>query len=160
MAILLSQSEQVGVLFEVISVADDWVFSHIGFQHYVAKENDFATWVEGFLDIYESDLEGFARELASFVEGGPRRQEFRFEPTAEPSFEFRFQAGSLARTVDVGASVALDVKRILDVTIPTAYGDNRISLQLLTDWERLRRFAEQFSLGTARLLRTQPQGNW
>jgi hypothetical protein len=35
MAILLNQSEQTGVLFELISAEDGWVFSRNAFQHYV-----------------------------------------------------------------------------------------------------------------------------
>lgn len=155
MAILLNRSEQIAALFEVISVRGDWVFSRIAFQHYIAKENDFTTWVEGFLDVYEGDLKGFADELASFVNEEATRQEFSFEPTVEPSFEFRLQNGSPAKTGELLASLALDIKRILDFTIPTAYRDNRISLQFRTDWERVRRFAEQFSLEMARLPRTQ-----
>ena len=155
MAILLNQSEQIGVLFEIISVRDDWVFSHVALQHYVAKENDFASWVEGYLDVYETDLKCLARDLATFAEEGPTGQEFHFEPEVEPSFEFRFKSRSSARRTEVLASVALDVKRILDLTIPAAYRDNRISLQLLTDWERLRRFAEQFCLEAARASRSQ-----
>jgi hypothetical protein len=151
MATLLNQSEQIGVLFEVISVRDDWVFSHIAFQHYVAKENDFASWVEGYLEIYETDFKCLARDMATFAEERRTEHEFRFEPEVEPSFELRFQARSSARRQEVLASVALDVKRILDLTIPTAYRDNRISLQVLTDWDRIRRFAEQFSQGAAKL---------
>jgi len=155
MAILLNQSEQIAALFEVVSVRDDWVFSHIALQHYVAKENDFATWVEGFLDVYETDLHCLAHDLTAFADEGQTSQEFRFEPEVEPSFEFRFQTRSSIRRGEVLASVALDVKRIIDLTIPAAYRDNRISLQFLTDWERLRRFAEQFSLEAAKVSRSQ-----
>jgi len=155
MAILLNRSEQIAALFEVVSVRDDWVFLRIAFQHYVAKENDFATWVEGFLDVHESDFKAFAGELADFMGAVPAREELSFEPAVEPSFEFRLRVDSAVKKGDVLASVALDLKRVLDLTIPAAYRDNRISLRLLTDSERLRRFTEQFSLEAGRVFRSQ-----
>ena len=155
MAILLNQSEQVAALFEVVSVRDDWVFLHIAFQHYVPKQNDFATWVEGFLDVHESDFQAFVRELAAFVEAVPARQELSFEPAVEPAFQFRLQPSSSANGSDVLALAALDLKSVLELTAPALYRDNRISLQLLTDWERLRRFAENFSVEAARVSRSE-----
>jgi hypothetical protein len=151
MAILLSQSEQIGVLFEAISVRDAWVFSRVAFQHYVAADNDFQSWVEGWPEIYEADLKCLIRDLATFDKRGPTGQEFRFEPEVEPSFELRVQPRASGRNSEVVVSFALDIKRVLGLTIPTAYRENRITLQLLTDWERFHRFAEQFSMEAAKL---------
>lgn len=154
MAILLNESEQVAALFEVISVRNDWVFSRIAFQYYVSKDNDFATWAEGFLDIYKADLKRFVQELAAFVEQEQEQQEFRFEPVAEPSFEVRIQVGPSGQRGMVVASVALDLKRVLEITIPTSYRDDRITLQLTTDGDRLHKFAEQFSIEASRIWRS------
>jgi hypothetical protein len=151
MAILLSQSEQIGVLIEAISVRDAWVLSRIAFQHYVAADNDFQSWVEGWPDIYEIDLKCLVRDLATFDERRPTGQEFRFEPEVEPSFEFRVQARTSGRNSEVEISLALDIKRVLEFTIPTAYRENRITLQLVTDWERFHRFAQQISMEAAKL---------
>jgi hypothetical protein len=155
MAILLDRSEQIAALFEVVSVRDGWVLLHIAFQHYVVKENDFATWVDGLLDVHESDFSAFLRELAAFVKAVPARRDLSFEPAVEPSFEFRLQIGSSARKEDVVAFAALDLKGIMEVTVPAVYRDNRVSLQILTDSERLRRFVEQFSHEATKASRSQ-----
>ena len=152
MALLLSESEQVAVLFEVMSMRADWAFAHIAFQHYLTKENDFATWVEGFVDVYQEDLARLADEMKVFVEAREPTSEFVFEPVAEPSFELRFRRSPRPEPGAVLASVAVDIKRVIDLTIPAAYRDNRISLQLRTNGQRLARFAEQFSLEASRVL--------
>lgn len=146
MAILLSESEQIAALFEFISDRDDWVFLRIAFQYWVAKDNDFATWVEGFVDIYETDLKQLVQDLEAFVKSGQAQPEFRFEPVTEPDFQIRLQTGSAEGRKNVMASVALDLKRVMEMTIPTAYRENRIMLQLDTDWDRPCRFAEEFSV--------------
>ena len=152
MAIFLNESEQLGILLEVISVWGDWLFSHIALQHYLPKENDFATRVEAYADVYETDFRCFVRDLATFAQNLSTGQTFAFEPQVEPSFEFRFQVESTAQAAEVLASVALDVKCILDLTVVAAYRENRISLQFLTDREKVRRFSEQISIETAKFM--------
>jgi|SRR5690242_2526120 len=155
MALLLNESEQLAVLLEVISVQGEWVFSHIAFQHYLPNENDFATWVEAYVDVYETDLRCLVYEIVNFAKDVSTARKFAFEPQAEPSFEFRFQIGSVQPGPEVLVSVALDIKRILNLSMVAAYRENRISLQFLTDRVRVRRFSEQISLEVAKFVRLQ-----
>lgn len=151
MSTLLDRSEQIAVVFEIVSSQKDWVFSRIAFQHYVASDNNFATWVEGFLDVHESDMQAFTRELAAVAAGGLSQQVLCFEPAVEPAFEIRFQLRVSPGREAILVSVALDVKCIIDSAAPTVYRDNRVSLQLLTDLGKFRTFAEQFSLEAAKV---------
>ena len=154
MPILLNESDQLGVLFEVISTRGDWVFSHIALQHYLPKENDFATWVEAYMDTYITDYQCLVRNLSTLAENMSVGHKFAFEPQVEPSFEFCFQVESTAQRGEVLASIALDIKCILNLTTAAGYRENRISLRFLTDRERVHRFSEQVSLEAARFLRS------
>lgn len=78
-------------------------------------------------------------------------QKFCFEPAAEPSFEVRFQVDPPWQRGMLVAYVTLDLKRVLEMTIPTSYRDDRITLQLTTVRNRLHRFAEQFSLEASKV---------
>ena len=82
---------------------------------------------------------------------------FSFEPIAEPGFELCLGESFPSQPGDMLVSVALDIKRVLDLTVPAAYRDNRVSLQFRTSRERLCRFVEQFSVEAASVLREHPQ---
>ena len=152
MALVLSESEQVAVMFEVMSTRSDWVYAHIAFQHYVSKENDFATWVEGFVDVYRDELTRLVDGMRSFVDADESVAEFSFEPVAEPSFELRFRRCPPSDQGGILAFAALDIKRVLELTIPAAYRDNRVSLQLRTNEHRVSKFVNQLFLEADRVL--------
>lgn len=159
MATLLNESEQIALLFEVISMREDWAFARIAFQHYQATQNSFAAWLEGFVDVYRDDLARLLREMATSLdcdeEGFPR---LCFEPVAEPSFGLRTDESSPRQRGCMLASMALDIKRVLDLTVPAAYRDNRVTLQFRTSRDKFRRFVEEFSLEAGRTLRQCPSG--
>jgi hypothetical protein len=140
MAILTNISDQFGIAIEIPGRGHPgWTKAKAILQHYVEKVNQFQSWIEADLDIYETDLNLLKQCLNSFAGVRDGSKNFEFEPEVEPSFQL-----SLQRVPDQDdhhrvASLAIDLKSAFQMNVPSAYRENQIALRFYTDEQRLQR---------------------
>ncbi len=121
MAQLTNTSDQLAVtveLYEQLSSDPKWITGSIAEQHYLATENRFHTFVEGYVEIYEDDLRRLRDELRAFLAAADASRNFTFVPVAEPSFELIFERISHASDYCRVVSASVDLRAFLHVTIP------------------------------------------
>jgi hypothetical protein len=143
MARLTNESDQFGVEFEFLgAIREDWVTARIALERYIENSNLFHAFVEAIVDIYKTDLRELQKQLNSVNEDREGWTKVRFEPLAEPSFELAFVRMPGAKAHGFSVKVAVDLKRVENITVPAGYRENRVTLEFLTDQRRLRGFVE------------------
>lgn len=156
MAQLTNTSDQLAItveLYERLRSDPKWISGSIAEQYYLAMENRFHPFVEGYVEIYEDDLRRLRDKLQAFLAATDASRNFKFVPVAEPSFELIFErishAGGYCRVV----SASVDLRAFLQVKIPSLYGQDRVTTRLHTTEEKLQRFGEQLVWDLERVLR-------
>jgi hypothetical protein len=134
-------SDQFGMLVEILSNSrDQWICANLGLCHYDEKSNVFLPWVEAQVDVYEADLSLLRRLLEDFASVTDSTKNFVFEPQVEPSFTISLERIPHGNDFCRVASIALDMKVLFRVSVPTAYREDRLSLRFHTNEQRLQRF--------------------
>lgn len=145
MAQIINSTDQLSIRVELYGRSSSdphWITGSIAQQYYVSKENQFHTFIEGYIEVYEFDVSRLQDEMRSFLKADCEREIMKFVPMAEPSFEITFERMPHPRERRMIASVALDLATFAEITTPSVYGDNRVAIRFHTTEERFQRFGE------------------
>jgi hypothetical protein len=141
MATLTNLSDQFGFFINVVSSRGvDWTSLQLGFQYYVEQLNTFQVWVQGSVDIYDTDAKCLKRLSREFATVHNDSKNFAFTPEVEPSFTFSGQRVPHNEDYCRVFSLGIDLKQIVRIGIPSAYREDRIELRFHTDEPRLQAF--------------------
>jgi hypothetical protein len=138
---LLNISDQFGLLVEIVEVGSaDWINVKLALCHFDQESNVSDPWVEVKIQVYEGDLRRLKKLIEDFASVGDASKNLAFEPQIEPTFLFSLERiphnGDFCRV----ANLAIDLKCVFNVSVPTAYREDRIALRFHTNEQRMQRF--------------------
>ena len=140
MATLLNDTDQLAIIFDIGGRRGERFAARLAFQHYAEPHNAFHTFAEARVEIHEADLRNFATHLREFGLAEDDSRNFRYEPGVEPSFDFEFGKTPEGELGPYIASAGVDMNRVLRMTQPVPFRENRLALRLRTTHARAQRF--------------------
>ncbi len=146
MAILLNESDQFGLSFEIprgTKANEDWLPLRLALISYLEGQNEFWTIVEAYPDIYKADAARLSKLFRAFGAAVDSSKNFDFKPQVEPSFELSFHRVPHGDDFCRVASIAIGFKSLLSLRIPCGYGENRIIMRLHTNEMGMQRFISE-----------------
>jgi hypothetical protein len=134
-------SDQFGLIVEIVeATAADWINVRLALYRYDQKSNVSEPWVQVTVETYEGDLRRLKKLLEDFASASDASNNFAFEPQVEPTFLLSLERiphnGDFCRV----ANLAIDLKCIFHVSVPTAYREDRIALRFHTTEQRMQSF--------------------
>ena len=143
MAEIANASDQLGITFELYGRTGkdiSWRTASLKMQYRPKSETRFKMFVEGIVEIYDSDLSRLREALSAFLKATDQSKNFKFVPVAEPSFELAFERIPHGDDYCRVVLMAIDLKTIIEVNTPTADGENRITMRFHTTEDQIQKF--------------------
>lgn len=142
MAEIINVSDQLGITLEFCgrSTSPSWYTVCISQQYKRANENRFEPFMEGIVDIYENDLSRLREKMYAFLKATDQSKNFKYVPVAEPGFELMFERIPHGEDYCRVVLAAIDLKAVVEVKTPIAYGENRVTTRFHTTEDRIQHF--------------------